>query len=87
MTQELFDETSWEEEPSWEDPAPGPRRWPFAVLGGLVVLAALYGGAAAWAADRVPRGTTVAGVDVGGQGPRRPAPPSSAPSGTPRRCR
>ncbi len=68
MTQELFDQTSWEEEPSWEDPAPGPRRWPFAVLGGLVVAGALYAGAAAWAGDRVPRGTTVAGVDVGGQG-------------------
>ncbi|MBM6400847.1 VanW family protein [Phycicoccus sonneratiae] len=68
MTQELFDQASWEREPSWDDPAPGPRRWPFAVLGGLVVAGALYAGTAAWAGDRVPRGTTVAGVDVGGQG-------------------
>ncbi|MGG5261041.1 VanW family protein [Phycicoccus avicenniae] len=68
MTQDLLDTASWEEEPAWDDPAPGPRRWPFVLLGVLVVAGALYAGAAAWAGDRVPRGTTVAGVDVGGQG-------------------
>ncbi|HMM94097.1 VanW family protein [Phycicoccus sp.] len=70
MTQDLLDHSGWEE-PSWEEPAPGPRRWPLHLLGLLVLLGALYVGAAAWAADRVPRGTTVAGVDVGGQSAAR----------------
>ena len=43
------------------------RRWPL-VLGVLLALAAVYVGAAAWLGDRVPRGTTVSGVAVGGQG-------------------
>ncbi|MBD3783330.1 MAG: VanW family protein [Micrococcales bacterium] len=70
MTQDLLDHSGWEE-PSWEEPAPGPRRWPLHLLGLLVLLGALYVGAAAWAADRVPRGTTVAGVDIGGQSAAR----------------
>lgn len=45
------------------------RRWPRAVLTGvgiLLVLAASYVGASWALADRVPRGTTVAGVEIGG---------------------
>ncbi|GGL31392.1 VanW family protein [Phycicoccus endophyticus] len=66
MTQHLLDSPSWEE-PAWEDPEPGPRRWPWVLLAVLVVAGALYAGAAWWFGDRVPGGTTVAGVDVGGQ--------------------
>ncbi len=61
-----LEDARWEE-PVWEDPAPGPRRWPAVVAGTVLLLAALYGGAAWWFGDRVPRGMTVAGVDVGGQ--------------------
>ncbi|MBM6405642.1 VanW family protein [Phycicoccus sp. CSK15P-2] len=62
----LLDHVSWEE-PSWEEPAPGTRRWPVLLLGAVTVLALLYAGAAWALGDRVPRGTTVAGVEVGGQ--------------------
>ncbi|GAA2726998.1 VanW family protein [Cellulomonas aerilata] len=47
------------------------RRWPRVVATGVGVLVVLGGGyvGASWAlADVVPRGTTVAGVDVGGMG-------------------
>ena len=45
------------------------RRWPrvlLTVLGVLIVLVGGYGGAAWALGDRVPRGTTVAGVAIGG---------------------
>jgi vancomycin resistance protein YoaR len=48
---------------------PHVRRWPRRVLIGavaLVVLGGAYVGASYATADRVPRGTTVAGVDIGG---------------------
>ncbi len=63
---DLLEHARWEE-PSWEDRAPGPRRWPYVLLGGLALLGVLYAGAAWWFGERVPRGTTVAGVAVGGQ--------------------
>ena len=63
---DLLEHVSWEE-PAWEEDAPGPRRWPFVLLGLLAAAAVLYGGAAWWFGDRVPRGTTVAGVEVGGE--------------------
>ncbi|GIL37534.1 VanW family protein [Phycicoccus sp. DTK01] len=66
MTDDLLGPDTWEE-PAWEDPAPGRRRWPYVVGGAIVLLAVVYGATAAWAADRVARGTTVAGVEVGGQ--------------------
>ncbi|WP_456847554.1 VanW family protein, partial [Cellulomonas sp. P5_C6] len=47
----------------------GKRRWPrrlLIALGVVVVLAAAYVGASYGLADRVPRGATVAGVDIGG---------------------
>lgn len=46
------------------------RRWPrvlLAIVAGAVVLGGAYVGAAWAVSDRVPRGTTVAGVDIGGQ--------------------
>jgi vancomycin resistance protein YoaR len=51
-----------------------PRRWlrPTLVVGGvLVVLAGAYVGASFALADRVPRGTTVAGVEIGGMSAAR----------------
>ncbi|NKY41256.1 VanW family protein, partial [Cellulomonas septica] len=51
------------------EPDDGRRRWvrPVLVIAGiLVVLGGLYVGASFALADRVPRGATVAGVDVGG---------------------
>lgn len=63
---DLLDQARWEE-PSWEDRAPGPRRWPYVLLGALALLGLLYVGAAWWFGERVPRGTTVAGIAVGGQ--------------------
>ncbi len=46
------------------------RRWPWVTLGGLVVvLAGLYVAAYALIGDRVPSGTRVAGVDIGGLDP------------------
>ncbi len=50
-----------------EESSPRRHRWPFVVAGVLLVLAAAYVVAAAWLGDRVPRGTTVSGVAVGGQ--------------------
>ena len=58
----LADEVDWDETP------PGPRRWPFVVAGALLAVVAVYAVAAVWLGDRVPRGTTVSGVAVGGQG-------------------
>jgi len=65
MSHDLLDTT-------WDDPADDgsrpPRRWPLRVLVGLgAAIVVAYLGAAWWFADRVPRDTTVAGVDVGGQ--------------------
>ncbi|MBT0992800.1 VanW family protein [Cellulomonas sp. DKR-3] len=54
---------------SFEEEEPPVRRWPRRLLIGaatLVVLGGAYVGACYATADRVPRGTTVAGVDVGG---------------------
>ncbi len=65
MSHDLLD-TTWDD-PTWEDGTPGRRRWPLVVVGLLLVLGLAYVGAAWWFGDRVPRGTTVAGVDVGGQ--------------------
>ena len=65
MSHEILDET-WDE-PTWEDGTPRPRRWPLVLLGVLLALGVAYLGAAWWLGERVPRGTTVAGVDVGGQ--------------------
>ncbi len=46
---------------------PRRRRWPWFALGGMAaVVAALSVGAYAFAGDRVPHGTRVAGVDIGG---------------------
>src|SRR6476469_9075454 len=54
-------------------PAPrraGRRRWPWFVLGGLlVVVVGLYVAAYALIGDRVPHGTQVASVDIGGLSP------------------
>jgi vancomycin resistance protein YoaR len=57
----LTDEVDWEERP------PERRRWPLVVAAALLAFVALYVAAAAWFGDRVPRGTTVSGVAVGGQ--------------------
>ena len=51
------------------EPEERTRRWPRRLLVGaglLVVLGGAYVGASYATADRVPRGTTVAGVDIGG---------------------
>ena len=58
----LYDEVDWDETP------PGPRRWPLVVGAVLLAVVAVYVVAAVWLGDRVPRGTTVSGVAVGGQG-------------------
>lgn len=63
MSHDLLD-TTWE--PTWEDGTPTRRWWPLVVLGLLLVLGLLYVGAAWWFGEKVPRGTTVAGVDIGG---------------------
>ena len=59
----LYDEVAWEDPP----PPPGRRRWPLVLGAVLLGLLAVYAVVAAYVGDRVPRGTTVAGVDVGGQ--------------------
>lgn len=52
----------------WEDPQQRSRpRWPWLAGLGLVVVAVAYVVAAAVLGDRVPRGTSVVGVEVGGQ--------------------
>jgi vancomycin resistance protein YoaR len=56
------------DEVDWDETPPGPRRWPFVVAGALLAVVAVYALAAVWLGDRVPRGTTVSGVAVGGQG-------------------
>ena len=58
----LRDEVDWDETP------PGPRRWPLVAAAVLLAVVAVYVVAAVWLGDRVPRGTTVSGVEVGGQG-------------------
>ncbi len=63
MSHDLLD-TTWE--PTWEDGTPQRRWWPFVLLGVLVALGLGYVGAAWWFGEQVPRGTTVAGVDIGG---------------------
>ena len=50
-----------------EEPSSARPRRPIVVAGVLLALAAVYVVAAAWLGDRVPRGTTVSGVAVGGQ--------------------
>lgn len=58
----LYDEVAWEE------PTPPRRsRWPLALGAVLLGVLAVYAATAAYVGDRVPRGTTVAGVAVGGQ--------------------
>lgn len=53
----------------WEEPeAPTRPRWPLFAGLALLLLAVVYVAAAAVLGDRVPRGTTVAGVALGGQG-------------------
>lgn len=59
----LYDEVAWEEPP----PPPGRSRWPLVLGAVLLGLLVVYAVVAAYVGDRVPRGTTVAGVDVGGQ--------------------
>lgn len=59
----LYDEVAWEDPP----PPPGRGRWPLVLGAVLLGLLAVYAVVAAYVGDRVPRGTTVAGVDVGGQ--------------------
>ena len=58
----LYDEVDWE-----EPPPPGRRRWPLVLGAVLLGLLSVYAVAAAFLGDRVPRGTTVAGIAVGGQ--------------------
>ncbi len=59
--QSLYDHTEWEE------PSLGSRRrWPLVVGAVGLALLVLYVVAAVWLGGRVPGGTTVAGVDVGG---------------------
>jgi vancomycin resistance protein YoaR len=65
MSHDLLD-TTWED-PTWEDGTPRRRRWPFVTLGLILALGLAYLGVAWWFGGRVPAGTTVAGVDVGGQ--------------------
>jgi vancomycin resistance protein YoaR len=60
----LYGEVAWKEPPVRE-------RWghlPLLLGGLLLAVLALYTVAAVWLGDRVPHGTTVAGVAVGGQG-------------------
>ena len=61
---------SLDDEVEWKEP-PVRERWgrlPLLLGGLLLAVLALYTVAAVWLGDRVPRGTTVAGVAVGGQG-------------------
>lgn len=64
------DGASSDDAPSEETAAPRPhRRWArWAIAAALVLAMGGYVGAAAYAADRIPSGTTVLGVDVGGLG-------------------
>jgi vancomycin resistance protein YoaR len=65
VSHDLLDTTS--DEPAGQAATDGRRRWLLVVLGALLVLGAAYVGAAWWFGDRVPRGTTAGGVDVGGR--------------------
>ena len=58
----------------WEEPAPRPLALASRPAGAVLALA--YVVTAAWFGDRVPRGTTVAGVAVGGQAAGEAAPRS-----------
>ena len=53
--------------PGREAPLRRRPRWPLVVGGALLAALAVYVAAAAFLGDRVPRGTTVSGVAVGGQ--------------------
>ncbi|MFP5360497.1 MAG: hypothetical protein ACLGHM_08385, partial [Actinomycetes bacterium] len=61
------DGASSDDAPSEETAAPRPRRrWVrWGIVAALVLAVGGYVGAAAYAADRIPSGTTVLGVDVG----------------------
>ena len=63
---DLFAQTSSADDHGSAQPS-SRRRWPFLLAGALVALVAAYVAAAVVLGDRVPRGTTVAGVDVGGK--------------------
>ena len=65
MSHDLLD-TTWGDHARDDGTSPRPR-WPLVVLGLILVLGLAYVGVAWWVSDRVPTGTTVAGVDVGGQ--------------------
>ncbi|KRE61146.1 VanW family protein [Nostocoides sp. Soil756] len=67
---DLFEHARWEE-PGWEERAPRPRHRLRTVLGVLLALGLVYLAAAWWLGERIPRGTTVAGVPVGGQDPEQ----------------
>ncbi len=70
MSTSTTDETQDPAEPTALDPARRDRRLLRWILGGVaVVLLVLYGTAMALASDRLPRGTTIAGVEVGGLTP------------------
>ena len=59
----LYEEIAWEEPP----PPPERSRWPLVLAAVRLGLLAAYAAGAAYTGDRVPRGTTGAGVAVGGQ--------------------
>lgn len=63
---DLFAQTSSADDHGSAQPS-SRRRWPFLLAGALVALVAAYVAAAVVLGDRVPRGTTVAGIDVGGK--------------------
>ena len=70
----MTDRSSFFDSADESDPRPGSRgrdrrflRW--LAIGVVLVLALLYVGGYAFASDRLPQGTTVAGVEVGGQRP------------------
>ncbi|MGL4176327.1 MAG: VanW family protein [Dermatophilaceae bacterium] len=60
------DRSSWDDETT----APWHERWSFigalAAVGVLLVAVGTYLAAAQWSGERIPRGTTVAGIEVGG---------------------
>jgi hypothetical protein len=73
----LRDRQDWDErdeQAEWEREVASRRRerrmlgWLVVVV--LLVVGGIYAVGWAWTADKLPRGTTVAGVDVGGLGPR-----------------
>ncbi|GAA4412073.1 VanW family protein [Fodinibacter luteus] len=58
---------TWSDEIDHDEQPRERRRWPLVVGASLLALVAAYVAAAFLLGDRVPRGTTVAGVAVGGQ--------------------